>query len=85
MANPLTRVMMENIARKALTTEKNSLFKESVGKLKSEEEQLLVKVIRRNEKIESATQTGISVKTLPIGGVMTLNELANQGCKGNRK
>lgn len=70
MANPLARVVMDNVA-KTVQTQKNtnSYLKESVSHLSEREIEIIKKLINRNEEVTS----------LKAGKkVVTLKELANK-------
>lgn len=74
MANPLAKVIMNNIANKSL---KREYAKEKISvNLQQKEEALLIGLIHKNEKVENLRDKGFSTKEKEKLEIITLSQLA---------
>lgn len=79
LANPLTKVIMSNIAHKSLKREE---CREKISTdLQKKEEDLLISLIYKNKKSENLRDKGFSIKDEEKLKVMTLSELAAKTSK----
>ncbi|SNS60515.1 hypothetical protein SAMN05446037_101447 [Anaerovirgula multivorans] len=83
MANPLTKVVMSNIAHKSLKREE-CREKTSVS-LQKKEEDLLINLIHKNKKNENLRDKGFSTNDNEELQIVTLSELAAKTGKLQRE
>lgn len=81
LANPLTRVIMNNIAGKTLNGNNNTSNTKKVTNLKEQEEKLLVDLIYKEKRIEGFRDKGPSVKSVQQVKYTSLSELAAKSGK----
>lgn len=81
MANPLTRVIMNNIAGKSIQKGKTTSNAKEINSLKDSEEQLIKSLIYKNKKVDTQRDKGYSTNRPQQVQLTSLGELAAKSSK----